>query len=127
MDHSSPTVVAVNLVGTQVGGGLGRARTIAVAHVTDGQVTSWAEHDVSWDVLHDQGAPGTHHARIVRFMREHEITVVVTGHLGPPMHNTLTKLGCTVVSGLTGDARAAAVAAVDTPASPPIPGACDLP
>ncbi|MCL2090616.1 MAG: hypothetical protein FWH11_05245 [Micrococcales bacterium] len=119
---ASPTVVAVNLDGPDIGGGLGRARTVAVAHVTDGQVTSWTEHAVGWDARHDEGPPGSHHARIVRFCREHDVTVMVTGHLGPPMHNTLTRLGCKVVTSLVGDARAAAVAAVDTPTSPPAPG-----
>lgn len=122
MNSSSPTVVAVNLAGTEVGGGLGRARTMAVAHVADGQVTGWSEHEVGWDALHGQGPEGSHHARIVRFVREHGVTVVVTGHLGPPMHNTLTKLGCKVVTDLAGDARAAAVAAVDAPASAPAAG-----
>jgi hypothetical protein len=32
--------------------------------------------------------------------------------MGPPMQNTLTKLGARVVLGLTGDAREAAVHAV---------------
>ncbi len=122
MTKTPTTVVAVNLAGPEVGGGLGKARTVAVAHVTDGEITSWAEYAVGWDVLHDEGQHGSHHGRIVRFFREHDVTVVVTGHLGPPMHNTLTKLGCKVVTSLVGDARAAAVAAVDTPASPPAAG-----
>ncbi|MCL2466354.1 MAG: NifB/NifX family molybdenum-iron cluster-binding protein [Micrococcales bacterium] len=115
----SPVVVAVNLAGTDVGAGLGRAHTLAVAHVVGGQVTRWSEHEVGWDVLHDQGPPGTHHARIVRFVRDHEVAVVVTGHIGPPMHHTLDKLGCAVVVGATGDARAAAAAATDAPPSTP--------
>lgn len=118
----SPTVVAVNLAGPDVGGGWGKARTVAVAHVTDGQVTGWAEHQVGWDALHGTGPEGSHHARIVRFCREHDVTVIVTGHLGPPMHHTLTKLGVKVVTNLTGDARTAAVAAVSAPASPPAAG-----
>ncbi|MCL2849072.1 MAG: NifB/NifX family molybdenum-iron cluster-binding protein [Micrococcales bacterium] len=117
------TVVAVNLVGDEAGGGLGRAHVLGVAEVVDAQVTAWSQHEVGWDVLHDEGPRGSHHARIVRFMREHEVGVVVTGHLGPPMHHTLTALGCKVVSGATGDARAAALAAVDAPASPaPVAG-----
>ena len=43
--------------------------------------------------------------------------VVVTGHMGPPMQNTLVKLGCRLVLGLTGDARSAAV----TAAAPGLP------
>ena len=117
-----PTVVAVTLAGTDVGGGLGRAPVVAVATVADGQVTGWTEHQVGWDALHGQGSEGSHHARIVRFVRENEVNVVVAAHLGPPMHHTLTKLGCKVVLGLAGDARAAAVAAVDAPASEPAAG-----
>ena len=124
-DSAAPqeTVVAVNLAGSAVGAGWGRARVVAVAHITDGQVTDWTEHPVGWDALHDQGHEGAHHARIVRFCRQHGVQVVVTGHLGPPMHRTLIKLGCKVVTGLAGEARAAAVVAVDAPASQPLPGA----
>ena len=54
-----------------VGGGLGRAQTVAVADVRDGEVTSWTEVHVGWGDLHGIGPEGTHHARIVRFVREH--------------------------------------------------------
>ncbi|MCL2453707.1 MAG: hypothetical protein FWD18_00145 [Micrococcales bacterium] len=120
---ASSTVVAVNLAGSDVGAGWGKARTVAVAEVSDGVVTRWTEHEVGWDALHDEGHKGAHHARIVRFCREHGVQVVVTGHLGAPMHRTLIKLGCKVVTGLTGDARDAAVTAVDAPASEPVVGA----
>lgn len=108
---STATVVAVNLAADQVGGGWGKAHDVAIARVVDGQVVDWQEHEVGWDELHGQGAEGAHHARIVRFCREHGVQVVVTGHMGPPMQNTLAKLGARVVLGLTGDARAAAVQA----------------
>ncbi|MBU4213539.1 MAG: NifB/NifX family molybdenum-iron cluster-binding protein [Actinobacteria bacterium] len=106
------TVVAVNLVAGQVGAGWGRAHDVAIAQVSDGQVVDWQEHEVAWDESHGQGTEGSHHARIVRFCREHGVQVVVTGHMGPPMQNTLDKLGARVVLGLTGDAREAAVRAV---------------
>ena len=106
-------IVLVNVTPDgQVGGGWGRAPRIAVAEVVGGEVTRWEEHDVEWDRLHDDAGEGGHHARIVRFVREHEGEVVVTGHMGPPMQNTLGKLGVRLVLGATGDARAAAVAAV---------------
>ena len=95
----------------QVGGGWGKAPRIAVAEVSGGEVTRWTEHDVEWDRLHDEGGEGSHHARIVRFVREHEAEAIVTGHMGPPMQHTLGKLGVRLVLGATGDARAAAVAA----------------
>ena len=105
-------IVLVNVTPDgQVGGGWGKAPRIAVAEVTDGAVTTWTEHDVEWDRLHDEGEHGSHHARIVRFVRENAGEVIVTGHMGPPMQQTLGKLGVRLVLGATGDARAAAVAA----------------
>lgn len=104
-------IVCVNVDGDQVGGGYGRARSMAIAAVADGAVTDWNVADVRWDVLHDEGPEGSHHGRIVRFLRDNGVEVVVTGHMGPPMQNTLAKLGLRVVLGATGDARAAAVAA----------------
>ncbi len=105
-------IVLVNVTPDgKVGGGWGRAPRIAVAEVADGAVTNWTEHDVGWDRLHDEGGEGSHHARIVRFVRENGAEMIVTGHMGPPMQNTLDKLGVRLVLGAAGDARAAAVAA----------------
>jgi predicted Fe-Mo cluster-binding NifX family protein len=124
------TVVAVNLAGAAVGAGWGKARVVAIARVADGAIVDWTEHEVAWDVAHDTGTEGSHHARIVRFLREQGVQVVVTGHLGAPMQNTLTKLGCRVVLGLTGDARAAAIEA-STPGAPaaqlPVPAPTSRP
>ena len=103
-------IVSVNVRGDQVGDGWGKAKTLALARVEDGVIVDWQEVAVGWDVLHDAGE-GSHHARIVRFLREHDVEVAVTGHMGPPMQNTLAKLGVRVVLGATGDARAAASAA----------------
>ena len=94
-----------------VGGGLGRAQRMAVATVLDGGITSWTEIDVGWGDLHGTGPEGTHHARIVRFVREHGLQCVVTSGLGEGMRTTMGKLGVTVRTDLTGDARAAALAA----------------
>ena len=107
--------IAVNVAGDEVGGGLGRAATMAVATVEDGAIASWTTVDVGWDVSHEQidaglAAEGGHHARIVRFMREHEIRAVVAGHAGPPMVHTLGLMGIPVFSA-GGDAREAALAA----------------
>ena len=103
-----------------VGGGLGRAQTVAVADVRDGEVMSWTEVPVGWGDLHGVGPEGTHHARIVRFVREHSLECVVTSGLGESMRTTMGKLGVVVRTDLTGDARAAAVAATttDVPATP---------
>jgi len=94
----------------RVGGGWGRAPRVAVAEVTGGAVVRWDEHDVGWDRLHDEGGEGAHHARIVRFVREHGAEVVVSGHMGPPMQHSMARLGVRVVLA-GGDAREAAVAA----------------
>lgn len=102
--------VVVTPDGTLIGGGLGRASHVAVARVDDGVVTDWQVHAVQWDVLHDEGPHGTHHGRIVRFMQEHQINRVVAAHIGPPMQNTLAKLGLALTMDVAGDARAAVVA-----------------
>ena len=102
--------VTVTPQGT-VGGGLGRAQRVAVATGLDGGITSWTEIDVGWGDLHGTGPEGTHHARIVRFAREHGLQCVVTSGLGDGMRTTMGKLGVTVRTDLTGDARAAALAA----------------
>lgn len=98
--------------GGQVGGGLGRAAEVAVVSVTDGVIESWQEYEVGWDLLHDEGSEGAHHARIVRFLREHEIDVVLARGIGPGMQRTLGSMGVRAVVGVQGDARQAVLAAV---------------
>ena len=106
-------IVAVTVADGRVGHGLGRAETVAVADVRDGKVQDWTEVDVHWGALHDIGSEGEHHARIVRFFREHHIERVVAGGAGAGMRQTMAKMGVTVLTDLSGDARAAAVAAVE--------------
>ena len=106
--------IVVTPDGNQIGGGLGKASHMAIATVEHGVITQWQVHHVEWDVLHDVGEHGSHHARIVRFMREHGVDRVVVAHAGPPMQNTLTKLGVALTLEAAGDAREAALAA--TPA-----------
>lgn len=102
--------VVVSPDGSRIGGGLGKASHMAVARVQDGVVTDWQVYPVQWDVLHDEGPHGTHHGRIVRFMQEHDVSRVVAAHIGPPMQNTLSKLGLTLTMGVAGDAREAVLA-----------------
>jgi predicted Fe-Mo cluster-binding NifX family protein len=94
----------------QVGQGWGKAAAVAVADVQDGVIISWRTEDVGWDVLHDAGE-GNHHARVVRFVRENGVTVVVAQHMGAPMQDMLAKLGIRVELGAGGDARAAVLSA----------------
>lgn len=105
-------IVCVPVSGDQVVGGWGKAQRVAVATVAQGEIGSWQEIDVRWDLSHDEGTEGSHHARIVRFLREHGVEVVVTHHMGAPMANTIDKLGIRVVRDTEGDARAAVLAAV---------------
>ncbi|MDR2931200.1 MAG: hypothetical protein LBV06_09900 [Propionibacteriaceae bacterium] len=148
-------ILAVNVNDTEVGGGLGRARTMAVAEIDNDEIRSWTPIEVGWDVLHDAPAPGrtplttdaaatpvtdvpgdtpapgspvdsgsthshahgaghgAHHARIVRFLKDNHVDVVVTGHAGPPMLHTLELMGVACVIGAAGDARQAAIQAYD--------------
>lgn len=85
----------------------GRADRLAVAEVLAGDVVHWREVDVAWSELHDQGTEGSHHARVVRFLRDNDVEVVFAGHMGEPMVQTLGKMGLQVHLGASGDARAA--------------------
>ena len=85
----------------------GRADWVAVADVVAGEIVSWQEVEVSWSRLHDEGAPGSHHARVVTFLREHQVEVVVANHIGPGMVRMLDSMGLPVHLGAAGDARAA--------------------
>jgi predicted Fe-Mo cluster-binding NifX family protein len=89
----------------------GRADRVAVADVVNGQIVSWQEVEVSWSRLHDEGTPGSHHARVVTFLRDHKVEAVVANHMGDGMVRTLDTMGLPVHLGAVGDARAAVLAA----------------
>lgn len=89
----------------------GRAPRVAIATVERGHITAWDEHAVAWDVLHDVGTEGGHHARVATFLRDHGVEVVVAGHMGPPMAQMLAKMQILARTGAQGDARAAVVEA----------------
>lgn len=89
----------------------GRAARVAVATVSQDGIDDWQEFDVGWDTLHDSGTEGSHHARIARFLREHEVEAVAAHHMGPPMAHMLAKMGLSVRLGETGSAREAAARA----------------
>lgn len=96
----------------QVSGGWGKAPAVAVATVQAGAVVDWRVEPVGWDALHDAGTEGGHHALIVRFLKDNAVTLVVAGHMGEPMQNTLAKLGVKIVLGASGDARTAVLGAL---------------
>ena len=90
----------------------GRADWVAVANVVNGEIVSWQEVEVSWSRLHDEGTPGSHHARVVSFLRQHQVEAVVANHIGDGMVRMLDTMGVPVHLGAAGDARAAVQAAV---------------
>lgn len=85
----------------------GRAPRVAVTRLEGGAIASWVEHDVAWDVLHDVGTEGGHHARVARFLVDNDVEVVVAGHMGPPMVQMLGKMRIVAKLGVDGDARLA--------------------
>jgi len=89
----------------------GRAARVAIADVQDGAIAGWEEFDVGWDVLHDAGSEGGHHARVARFLQEHDTEIVVADHMGDPMVQMLGAMGVVLRLGASGDARAAVLAA----------------
>jgi predicted Fe-Mo cluster-binding NifX family protein len=92
----------------------GRADRVAVADVVDGEIVAWQEFGVDWSRLHNEGTPGSHHARVVTFLREHQVGAVVANHIGEGMVRVLDTMGLAVHLGAAGDARAA-VQAVSGP------------
>ncbi len=92
----------------QVAHSWGKAPIVALATVEDGQISNWRTESVNWDVSHDMGTPGSHHARVAQFIQDNAVTTVAAGHMGEPMLNMLTKLGVRVHLGVDGDARSAA-------------------
>jgi predicted Fe-Mo cluster-binding NifX family protein len=89
----------------------GRADWVAVADVVDGEVVSWQEVEVSWSRLHDEGTPGSHHARVVSFLRDQHVEAVVANHMGDGMLRMLETMSLPVHLGAAGDARAGVQAA----------------
>jgi len=89
----------------------GRASRVAVADVADGGIRDWQEFAVDWDVLHDQGTEGAHHARIARFLRDNQVQAIAAAHPGPGKQRMLSAMAIRVVTGMGGDARSAARAA----------------
>lgn len=92
----------------------GRADRVAIAEVTGDGIAGWQELDVGWSALHDAGGEGSHHARVARFLQDHHVEAVVANHMGPPMVHMLERMGLKVCLGAVGDAREAAMTAIDS-------------
>ena len=71
----------------------GRAPNVAVVTVAGGEITDWQMHQTEWDVLHDVGDHGQHHARMVRFLADNGVQHVVFDHMGQPMQHVVSKMG----------------------------------
>lgn len=100
-------VICISIAGgDQVGGGWGKARDVAVAEVSpEGEILRWEDFNVRWDELHGQGGEGAHHARIAKFLMDHGVERVITGHMGPGMHHMLEKMNISTVVDVQGNAR----------------------
>ncbi len=90
----------------------GKAHWIGVASVEDGAVTGWQVHEVGWDLSHDEGTHGSHHARIVRFLKDQAIDAVVVDHMGPGMVKVMQTMGIPLLPASPGDAQASVLAAL---------------
>ncbi len=99
-------IIALPLNGGQVGDGWGRAHNVAIADVDSrGAILSFEEYEVSWDTWHDQAGEGQHHARIAKFLMDHHVNRVITGHMGSGMVHMLDKMQISVVQQVRGSAR----------------------
>ncbi|MSS45661.1 dinitrogenase iron-molybdenum cofactor [Cutibacterium sp. WCA-380-WT-3A] len=91
----------------------GKAPMVAVAQVdSNSHITAWQTFHVEWDRLHDEGTEGSHHARIVRFLREHDVVACVATHVGMGMQRTLAAMKIPVLPATSPDARESVEAAV---------------
>lgn len=93
-------------------GSWGKAHWIAIAEVTDAAIASWQVHEVAWDVSHDAGTHGSHHARVVKFLKEQGVQAIVVDHVGPGMQRMLTTMGIPMLPATPGDAKASVLAAI---------------
>ena len=96
---------------------LGQAPRVAVCRIDAGQVESWAEHPVEWDTTYGVDVLGVHHPRVIRFLRDNDVEVVVADQVCDSMQSVLDSLDIRLYTGLTGDAHAA-VASVVEPLDP---------
>ncbi|HEY3339956.1 MAG TPA: NifB/NifX family molybdenum-iron cluster-binding protein [Propionicimonas sp.] len=92
----------------------GRAHWIGVADVSGGAVSSWDVHEVGWDESHDEGTHGSHHAMIVRFLKERAIEAVVVDHMGEGMVRVMETMQIPLLPASPGDAQASILTAIAT-------------
>jgi predicted Fe-Mo cluster-binding NifX family protein len=80
--------------------------------VTDGAIASWEVHEVAWDVLHDSTTHGSHHARVVTFLKDQGIQAIVVDHVGDGMKRMLATMEIPLLPASPGDAKESVAAAV---------------
>ncbi len=96
----------------------GKARSVTVATVESGRIIDWHPYEVCWDLLHDEGTSGSHHARVVTFLRTHDVEMVLVDHVGDGMRRMLSSMGVELREGVRGDAREAMRAAAEAGGGP---------
>ena len=92
----------------------GRTGRVAVATVDNNALTDWQEFDVGWDVAHDEGTEGAHHARVARFLMDHQVNVVAAQRIGDGMSRMLGTMHIRVILDCAGDARHVVLSKVAT-------------
>ena len=102
----------------------GRAHWVATGDVRESdagepRVFDWQVHEVAWDQSHDAAAHGSHHATIVRFLRDNGVQAIVVDHVGEGMQRMLSTMGIPMLPASPGDARASVEAAVSWATSRP--------
>lgn len=85
----------------------GRAHWVVLAEIIDGEIVNWREVEVAWDQSHDEGTEGSHHARVVKFLRDNSVGAVVAHHMGDGMVRMLKTMNIPVHFNASGDARKA--------------------
>ncbi len=96
---------------------LGKANTVAICKLEDGQVSDWTEHVVEWDTTYGVDVMGVHHPRIMRFMQDQKVDAVVADNVCDVIQRSLPNVGVTVHPGFTGDARSVVASAMAVPAA----------
>ena len=51
------------------------------------------EEDVSWDVAHESEQEGPHHARVAKFLKQHNVKEIIASGAGPDMSRMIEKMG----------------------------------
>ena len=88
----------------------GRARSVALITVETGEVVAMETRDVSCESLYDEGTEGAHHARVARFLKDHQVDTVLASHTGEPMAKMIHKMGVQLHLKAGGNARKSAIA-----------------